>query len=122
MGFFAGFFSGFALTTTALYLTVQVHRSIRLEQRQAIRRQTQSLNWLSSPIGAYDRRLAPSDTRQPAGETAKPLRPTMKDLLKHHWNQEVERLAKKAYDSRWEDARDMAMEGWKTVVGLVKKE
>jgi altered-inheritance-of-mitochondria protein 5 len=46
----------------------------------------------------------------------------MKDLLKHHWNQEVEKLAKKAYDSRWEDARDTAMEGWKTVVRLVKKE
>ncbi|KAB8068138.1 hypothetical protein BDV29DRAFT_74424 [Aspergillus leporis] len=122
MGFFAGFFSGFALTTTALYLTVQVHRSIRLEQRDAIRQQTQALTWLSSPIGAYDRRLAPSDIPQPAKEIAVPVRPTMKDLLKHHWNQEVEKLAKKAYDSRWEDARDTAMEGWKTVVRLVKKE
>lgn len=122
MGFFAGFFSGFALTTTALYLTVQVHRSIRLEQRDAIRQQTQALNWLSSPIGAYDRRLAPKDSARPDNKTTEPVRPTMEDLLKHHWNQEVEKLAKKANESRWEDMRETAQEGWKTVVRLVKRE
>lgn len=121
MGFFTGFFSGFALTTTALYLTVQVHRSIRLEQRDAIRQQTQALNSLSSPVGAYDRRLAPKDIPQPE-ETTEPVRPTMKDLLKHHWNQEVEKLARQAYNSRWEDARDAAVEGWNTVVRCIKKE
>ncbi|KAE8354881.1 hypothetical protein BDV28DRAFT_68233 [Aspergillus coremiiformis] len=122
MGFLTGFFSGFALTTTALYLTIQVHRSIRLEQRDAIRQQTRALNWLSSPVGAYDRRLAPRDIPQPESETNEQQRPSMKDLLKHHWNQEVGKLARKAYDSRWEDARDTAVEGWKTVVRLVKKE
>ncbi|KAE8147006.1 hypothetical protein BDV25DRAFT_41855 [Aspergillus avenaceus] len=121
MGFFTGFFSGFALTTTALYLSVQVHRSIRLEQRNTIREQSQALNSLASPVGAYDRRLAPKDL-PPTQELSEPLRPTMKDLLKHHWNQEIEKLARKAYDIHWEDARNTAAEGWKTVTRLVKKE
>ena len=46
----------------------------------------------------------------------------MQAMFKHRWNQEVEKLARKAYESRWEDARDVAVEGWKNVVRLVKKE
>ncbi|PKY00888.1 hypothetical protein P168DRAFT_330185 [Aspergillus campestris IBT 28561] len=126
MGFFSGFFSGFALTTTVLYLSVQVHRSNRLDQRNTIREHTRILNELASPVGAYDRRLAPKDrdlravTDQPA--QTPPSRPTVQAMFKHRWNQEVEKLARRAYESRWEDARDAAAEGWKNVVRLVKKE
>ncbi|KAK1150290.1 hypothetical protein N8T08_000192 [Aspergillus melleus] len=123
MGFFAGFFSGFALTTTALYLSIQVHRSNRLDQRDVIREQTRILNQLASPIGAYDRRLAPTTLPKPDKDTsAESSRPELKDLLKHRWNKEVETLARKAYESRWEDARATAAEGWRSVVRLVKRE
>ncbi|KAF7172014.1 hypothetical protein CNMCM5623_004260 [Aspergillus felis] len=121
MGFFAGFFSGFALTSTVLYLTIQVHRANRLEQSHTIREQLRSLNWIASPIGAYDRRLAPKDQPQLDPERAR-LQPTLKDFLKHRWNEEVETLARKAYESRWEDARDTAIAGWKAALRLMKKE
>ncbi|PWY83277.1 hypothetical protein BO94DRAFT_495630 [Aspergillus sclerotioniger CBS 115572] len=122
MGFFAGFFSGFALTTSVLYITLQVHKANRLEQRNAIREQTRALNWMTSSTGAYDRRLLPSDAEQEEMKKLRESKPPMKDFLKQRWNQEVETLARKAYESRWEDARDTAVEGWKTVVRLVKKE
>ncbi|OJJ49580.1 hypothetical protein ASPZODRAFT_12708 [Penicilliopsis zonata CBS 506.65] len=125
MGFFTGFFSGFALTTCALYLTVQVHRSNRLEQRSLIREQTQAIEWLGSPAGAYDRRFAPKELsrlRETRDGEKTSTTPTVQDLLKHRWNKEVETLAKKAYESSWEDARLIAVAGWKAAVRLVKKE
>lgn len=116
-------FSGFALTTSVLYIYLQVHKANRLEQRNAIREQTRALNWLASSAGAYDRRLLPQETqKRPGEEEDRKTKPVLKDFLKHRWNQEVETLARKAYESRWEDARDTAVEGWKTVVRLVKKE
>ncbi|KKK18415.1 hypothetical protein P175DRAFT_0498970 [Aspergillus ochraceoroseus IBT 24754] len=119
MGFFAGFFSGFALTTSMLYLTVQVHRSTRIDQRDAIREQTQNINWLALSTGAYDRRLIPSDIPRSKEGAATPQ---MKDKLKHRWNEEVQKLARKAYDSRWDGVRDTAAEGWKSVKRLVKRD
>ncbi|SPB52965.1 unnamed protein product [Aspergillus niger] len=116
-------FSGFALTTSVLYISLQVHKANRLEQRNAIREQTRALNWLASSAGAYDRRLLPQETQKRPGEQEdRATKPALKDFLKHRWNQEVETLARKAYESRWEDARDTAVEGWKTVMRLVKKE
>jgi altered-inheritance-of-mitochondria protein 5 len=73
---------------------------------------------LSSPTGAYDRRLAP---REPL-PSAEPSQPSQEDLLKHRWNKEVERLAHKAYESRWEDVRNTAVDGWKAAKRLVKGE
>ncbi|RMJ22034.1 hypothetical protein PHISP_07096 [Aspergillus sp. HF37] len=122
MGFFTGFFTGFSLTTTFLYLSIQVHRSTRLDQRNAIRDKVQLLNDLSSPMGAYDRRLAPREPVAPSAEPSKPSQPPMEDLLKHRWNKEVERLAHKAYESRWEDVRNTAVDGWKAAKRLVKGE
>lgn len=46
----------------------------------------------------------------------------MKETLKHRWNQEVEKLARKAYESRWDDVRETAAEGWKAAMRLVKKD
>lgn len=125
-------FSGFALTTSLLYVTLQVHRSNRLDQQRAIREQTQLLNWLASPAGAYDRRFAPKEDPRPARivteervrerEREKAAHPSFETLLKYRWNKEIEALATKAYESRWEDARTTAVEGWKAVVRLMKKE
>ncbi|KAL2817882.1 hypothetical protein BJX63DRAFT_429572 [Aspergillus granulosus] len=130
MGFFAGFFSGFALTTSMLYLTIQVHRSNRLAQRNAIREQTQAINYLALSRGAYDRRLLPADKDAEEvsaqvmglGSSRSGSGSGMQDQLKHQWNEEVRKLARKAYESRWEDVRDTAVEGWKGVRRLVKRE
>lgn len=108
------------MTSTLLYLSIKVHSSNRLEQRDAIHEQVRLLRNLASPIGAYDRRLAPKNPL-PTDDTApQPSQPSMEDRLKHHWNKEVEKLAKKAYASRWQDARDAAVEGWKAAKRLVK--
>ena len=125
-------FSGFALTTSLLYVTLQVHRSNRLDQQRAIREQAQLLNWLASPAGAYDRRFAPAEDLRPSRivteervrerEREKAAHPSFETLFKDRWNREVQTLARKAYESRWEDARDTAVEGWKAVVRLMKKE
>ncbi|KAL3459902.1 hypothetical protein BJX64DRAFT_263900 [Aspergillus heterothallicus] len=128
MGFFAGFFSGFALTTSMLYLTIQVHRSNRLAQKNAIREQTQAINYLALSRGAYDRRLLPADkdaeeiSAQAMGLGSPRPRSGVQDQLKHQWNEEVRKLARKAYESRWENVRDTAVEGWKGVRRLVKRE
>ncbi|KAL5341713.1 hypothetical protein BJX70DRAFT_395451 [Aspergillus crustosus] len=119
MGFITGFFSGFALTTSVLYITIQVHRSNRLDQKAALRDQNKTIEWLASSRGAYDRRLLPKDEPIPREGESAPSRPKMKDQLKHQWNEEVRKLARKAYDSRWEDVRDTALEGWDGVRRLV---
>ncbi|KAL4877178.1 hypothetical protein BJY04DRAFT_131678 [Aspergillus karnatakaensis] len=123
MGFFVGFLSGFTLTTSVLYITIQVHRSNRLDQKAAIRDQTKSIEFLALSRGAYDRRLLPKEEdAMLKDEEGTPSRPKMKDHLKHRWNEEVRTLVRKAYDSRWEDVRDTAMEGWEGVRRLVKWE
>ncbi|KAJ9273444.1 hypothetical protein DTO212C5_518 [Paecilomyces variotii] len=121
MGFLAGFFGGFALTTSVLYLSVQVHRSNRLEQQRAIREQTEILNTLASPAGAYYRRFAPEVPEQKPRDF-ETERAGTKALLKEKWNREVEALARKAYEVRWEDMRETAVEGFKAVSRLVKRE
>ncbi|KAJ5939450.1 hypothetical protein N7466_002584 [Penicillium verhagenii] len=124
MGFFAGFCSGFALTSSVLFITVQVHRTNRLEQRRAIREQVDQINWLASSAGAYDRRFAPQDIPRRLEDRLhkRDEQVTMKEVLKHRWNQEVEKVAKKAHETRWEDVRDTAVNGWRSATSLFKKE
>ncbi|KAJ5714231.1 uncharacterized protein N7483_011412 [Penicillium malachiteum] len=124
MGFFAGFFSGFALTSSVLYITIQVHRTNRLEQRRVIREQVDQISWLASSAGVYDRRFAPADVprRIEDRHSKKEEEITMKEVLKHRWNQEVEKLARKAHETRWEDIRDTAVHSWTTARDLFKKE
>ncbi|KAJ5297919.1 hypothetical protein PENANT_c012G03517 [Penicillium antarcticum] len=125
MGFFTGFASGFALTTSILLITVQVHRSNRIQQRKAISAQVEQINWLTSSIGAYDRRNLPADVprrRREEIEAQNPSVPTMKEILKQKWNSELEVLTRKAYETRWEDMRDAAIEGWKAAARVVKRD
>jgi altered-inheritance-of-mitochondria protein 5 len=110
-----------------LYITIQVHKSNRLAQKQAIREQTKAINYLALSRGAYDRRLLPAD--KDAEEVSAQVMGMggtsgsgMRDQLKHQWNEEVRKLAARAYESRWEDVRDTAVEGWKGVRRLVKRE
>ncbi|KAJ5494687.1 hypothetical protein N7463_010774 [Penicillium fimorum] len=125
MGFFTGFVGGFAFTSSVLYITIQVHRSTRISQRNAIHTQVEQIDWLTSSAGAYDRRFLPEDMprrRREELEAQKQAEPTMKEILKHRWNKEVEVLTKKAYETSWEDVRGAASEGWKAAVRVVKRE
>ena len=108
------------MTTSVLYITIQVHKSNRLGQRNAIRQQVEALNWISSPRGAYDRRFTPKDL--PQHGVTRPTQPTTKDMLKDRWNQEVQKLARKAQESQWEDVREGAVEGWNAAMRFVKRE
>jgi len=81
------------------------------------------LNWLASSAGAYDRRFLPE--RAPVKrryEDPELRRPSTKNMLKERWNKEVETLARKAYQVSWEDVRGTALEGFRTVRSLMKKE
>ncbi|CAI7599814.1 unnamed protein product [Penicillium bialowiezense] len=125
MGFFTGFLGGFAFTSSALYITVQVHRSTRIAQRKAIREQVDQIDWLVSSSGAYDRRNLPTELprRQREELEAKKLaEPTTKEILKQRWNKEVETLTRKAYETRWQDIRDTAADGWKNAAQILKRE
>jgi altered-inheritance-of-mitochondria protein 5 len=120
-------FGGFTLTTSILYLSLQVHRTNRLQQRNAIREQTEIINYLASPAGAYYRRFAPEYNQSKLEEVSEltPLpsrRPSREDVLKHQWNKEVETLARKALAVRWQDVQEIAMEGFRTISRFVKKE
>ncbi|KAJ5151866.1 hypothetical protein N7492_010161 [Penicillium capsulatum] len=123
MGFITGFASGFALTSSILYISVQVHRANRLEQRRVIREQVDQINWLASSSGAYDRRFLPPDSRPREERTRESEDQTsIKEVLKHRWNQEVEFLARKAHETRWGDIRDGATNVWKAALNVVKKD
>ncbi|KAJ5145540.1 uncharacterized protein N7515_000104 [Penicillium bovifimosum] len=125
MGFFTGFLGGFAFTSSVLYVTIQVHRSTRISQRKAIRDEVAQIDWLNSSAGAYDRRFLPEDIprrRREELEEQKRAEPTMKEILKHKWNKEVEILSKKAHETKWEDVRNTAANGWKAVAQAVKRE
>jgi len=132
MGFATGFFGGFALTSSILYLSVQVHRANRLQQQAIIREQIEILNALASPAGAYYRKFAPLQSeaghwnvkkdKEDNDEVFKRRRPSKQELLKHQWNKEAESLVRRALAVRWEDVRGTAAEGYKTITRLVKRE
>lgn len=82
------------------------------------------INWLAASSGAYDRRFLPQDAprRCEGGESRQADQTSIKEVLKHRWNQEVETLARKAHETRWEDVRDSATNGWDAALKAVKKE
>ncbi|KAJ5799212.1 uncharacterized protein N7518_001280 [Penicillium psychrosexuale] len=125
MGFFTGFLGGFAFTSSVLCITIQVHRSTRISQRNAIHAQVEQIDWLNSSAGAYDRRFLPEDVprwRREEFEAQRQAEPTMEEIFKHRWNKEVEALTRKAYETRWEDVRHAAAESWKAAARVVKRE
>lgn len=116
---------GLAFTSSALYITIQVHRSTRIAQRKAIREQVDQIDWLVSSSGAYDRRNLPTELprrRREELEAQKLAEPTTKEILKQRWNKEVETLTRKAYETRWQDIRDTAADGWKAAAQILKRE
>jgi len=121
MGFFSGFFGGFALTTSVLYLSVQIHRSTRIAQRDAIREQVEIINDIASPLGAYYRRFA-QDVPNESSIVLPPRKLSAKDLLKQQWNKEVQALVKKTVSLRWQDVTNTATEVARTISELVKRQ
>ncbi|KAJ5880653.1 uncharacterized protein N7473_011706 [Penicillium subrubescens] len=124
MNFVSGFFSGFALTTSVLYITITVHRATRLEQRRQIREQVDQINWLAASAGAYDRRFFPEHKPRSLEErkSQKEDQITLKDVLKHRWNQEVGNFARNAHGNRWESVKETACHGWNDIMRWVKKD
>ncbi|EED23972.1 conserved hypothetical protein [Talaromyces stipitatus ATCC 10500] len=122
MGFMAGFFGGFTLTASVLYLSVQVHRSTRLAQRDAIREQVEILNDISSPLGAYYRRFAEDDDLQKSRIVPPPKKPSAEELLKQQWNKEVKALAQKTFTLGWQDVTNTANEVTRVISELVKRQ
>lgn len=82
------------------------------------------INYLAASAGAYDRRFEPQYTPRRLEE--RPARrdeqPDMKEVLKHRWNQEVEKLARKVHETRWENVTDTAVEAWKAAMKFLKKD
>lgn len=111
-------------------MTIKVHQANRIAQRDAIRQQTETLQWIGSSIGAYDRRSSPKlleekkslETDYYSEPARKHRELTTKELLKHRWNTEVQALTRKVYEGRWEDARGRVAEGWETARKYVKGE
>jgi len=82
------------------------------------------INWLAASSGAYNRRFETQYTPRGLEErlARREEQPDMKEILKHRWNQEVEKLAQKAHESRWEDVRDTATDCWKAALKFVKRD
>lgn len=101
-----------------------MHHANRLEQRKVIREQVDQINWLASSSGAYDRRFLPQDTprRREGTQSEQEGQVSIKEVLKHKWNQEVEALARKAHETQWEDVRNATTNSWNAVWKSVKKE
>ncbi|KAJ5489660.1 hypothetical protein N7539_004550 [Penicillium diatomitis] len=123
MNFVSGFAGGFALTTSVLYITITKHRATRLEQRRQIREQVHQINWLAASAGAYDRRFLPQHKPRSIETTKRPeeTQITIKDVLKHRWNQEVGNFARNANGNRWEVVKNAASRGWNDILQFVKK-
>ncbi|KAL1973092.1 hypothetical protein VTN31DRAFT_6634 [Thermomyces dupontii] len=122
MSFLAGFLGGFTLTSSVLVVSLQVHRSLRQQQRHAICEQTQILSDLASPLGAYYRRFATENQPQARDNVVPEKRPSAEDLLKHQWNEEVKKLARRALTLRWEEVQHTAVQGFGAIARLVKGE
>lgn len=101
-----------------------MHHANRLEQRKVIREQVDQINWLASSSGAYDRRFLPQETprRHEGKQIDQEGQASIKEVLKHKWNQEVEALARKAHETQWEDVRHATTNGWNAALKAVKKE
>lgn len=108
------------MTASVLYISAQVHRSTRIAQRDAIREQVEILNDIASPLGAYYRKFAPETPAQPA-IVPRSKKLSAEDLLKQQWNKEVEALARKTVNLRWQDVTHTATELARTISELVKR-
>ncbi|KAK2798371.1 hypothetical protein FQN51_007771 [Onygenales sp. PD_10] len=132
MGFLSGFFSGIALTTTTLYISLTLHQATRHHQHLLLREQIDLINAIALPVtpsssSTINLSRPPRTTDDPAiaavmarsGYAARPRgdRPGVLELAKERWNGEVRGLVRWVQEVRWEDVR-----GWGRVgEGVVRR-
>ncbi|KAK2733227.1 hypothetical protein FQN55_003687 [Onygenales sp. PD_40] len=105
MGFLSGFFSGIAITTTTLYISLTLHQATRHHQHLLLREQIDLINAIALPVTPSSSTInlnlsrPPRTTDDPAvaavmarsGYAARPRgdRPGVLELAKERWNGEV---------------------------------
>jgi len=127
MGFLTGFFGGFTLTTSILYITLYLHQTNRQYQHALLREQIDILNSLGLPAtGAGELRNghSASAVMERRGYYLRG-RPGVVELAKAQWNRELEALVRSTQEVTWADTRKCwgFMERMlKSLWGLVKGE
>ncbi|WEW55699.1 hypothetical protein PRK78_001132 [Emydomyces testavorans] len=123
MGFFTGFFGGFTLASSVLYLTIHLHLANRHHQHILLREQIDLLNTLSLPTtartGLIGKGNAAADVMARRGYLPR-QRPGIVELGKEKWNQEIRLLVRRAQEVRWEDVQQKVGKGWEIVTSLAK--
>ncbi|KAK2806013.1 hypothetical protein FQN50_006028 [Emmonsiellopsis sp. PD_5] len=125
MGFLSGFFSGIALTTTTLYITLTLHQATRHHQHLLLREQIDLINAIalpvtpslsaSSPSSSSTTAVRPRTADDPAIAAVMARRgyaprdprdrPGVLELAKERWNGEVRGVVRWVQEVRWEDVR-----------------
>ena len=114
MGFVTNVFSGFTLTSTALYLSLLYHQRARAHQAALLQQQTRLLNSLSDPELASElATIADANYSGGLREGIKPYRlekASWTERWKDGWNRELEEGVRYVQGIRWPTVRE-GMEG-----------
>ena len=110
MGFTTNFFSGFTLTSTALYLSLLYHQRARIHQAALLHQQALLLNSLSDPELASELATI-MDANYSGGlrEGIKPYRvekAPWTERWKDGWNREIEGAVRYVHGIRWRTVRE----------------
>ncbi|KAF2431893.1 hypothetical protein EJ08DRAFT_678062 [Tothia fuscella] len=105
MGFTSGLLGGFTLTSSILYLTIQMHAQKRAHQSALLRQQSLILENIIRPLPA-----APPTT-------AREARVGVVESAKDRWNGEIERLVRRAQSTDWRLVGERLERGVEVLVG-----
>jgi len=98
MGFASGFTGGVAVTLSVAYLSVLAHQRNREQQGAALRAQALALQNLIDPLPAP---LPPTRSEVAAAQRERTI-----EVVKDHWNHEVENAARWVQNTDWDEARE----------------
>lgn len=109
---------------SALFITLQVHLANRQHQHHVIREQIDSINTIalrsrSKEGSEYDAAVRSALARR--GYSPRE-RPAMMELWKERWNQDVEKLVRRAQEVDWQDLRGKVDGAWRSLKGPTKNE
>lgn len=112
MGFTTGLLGGFTLTTTLIYLSLNIHSHNRIQQAGLLQQQALILNNIVNP-------LPPTPP-----VTSRTLQGGLWDTAKNRWNHELENNVRKLYNTDWAAVRDKIETGagrlWRRLEGSDK--
>jgi len=94
MGFTTGLLGGFTLTTTLIYLSLNIHTHNRIHQAALLQQQALNLNNIVDPLPP----APPVPSRA--------IQAGLWDTAKDRWNHELESNIKKLYSTDWGAVRD----------------